>query len=152
MQGNMKKYVPHLRELLPSVPFLSPVYGASEGTFGVQSSLVDWWAATHPEVAAEVAGAPNGAAGGGSAADAGSTFTGPAFKAAGGAGTAAGAAAADVAGYADFVREADGESSYILLPHGGKCTECRQTRYNHLLLCRSAAVPMRRWQLCLQRE
>ena len=27
--GSMSKYVPHLRELLPTVPFLSAAYGAA---------------------------------------------------------------------------------------------------------------------------
>lgn len=33
----MAKYVPHLRELLPTVPFLSAAYAATEGMFGIQS-------------------------------------------------------------------------------------------------------------------
>jgi len=41
----MSKYVPHLRQLLPTVPLLSSIYGASEGFFGVQSDVVEYVAA-----------------------------------------------------------------------------------------------------------
>lgn len=37
MTGSMSKYVPHLRELAPTTPFLSSAYGATEGMFGVQA-------------------------------------------------------------------------------------------------------------------
>jgi auxin responsive GH3 family protein len=29
LTGSMSKYVPHLRQLLPSIPFLSAMYGAT---------------------------------------------------------------------------------------------------------------------------
>ena len=95
----MSKYVPHLRQLAPTVPFLSSAYGATEGKFGIQSDLVEFWAA-----------AQAAAAGGADDSVLGPAPRGPA------------AAAPPVLDYAHFPREPDGETSYILMPQTGELT------------------------------
>lgn len=111
--GSMSKYVPHLRALLPTVPFLSAAYGATEGMLGVQADLVEYWAA-HDAAAKEQQAAQEQAAAGGSpssAAEGGAAANGSA--------AAPAAAPAGFPSYADFPREPDGENSYVLLPDTG---------------------------------
>ena len=48
----MSKYTPHLRELLPTVPFLSSAYGATEGFFAIQADLLHYWEAARAAKAA----------------------------------------------------------------------------------------------------
>jgi auxin responsive GH3 family protein len=82
----MSKYTPHLRELLPTVPFLSSAYGATEGFFAIQADLLHYWEAAQ----------------------------------------AAKAVGEELSSYADFPRDPDGQSSYVLMPTTGAaaCVMC----------------------------
>jgi hypothetical protein len=133
----MSKYVPHLRELLPTCPFLSAMYGATEGIFGMQSELVEFYeahrgAGTASSVAASsnaalVAPSPGAAP---PATPAASDLANDlaALKLEGQrAGSVAppsgthseGRANEGCATYAAFQKEQDGCKSYLLFPNGG---------------------------------
>ncbi|KAL4854581.1 4-substituted benzoates-glutamate ligase [Chlorella vulgaris] len=105
LTGSMSKYVPHLRQLLPSIPFLSAMYGATEGLFGLQSELVEYFAAQKQHVASGVA-----ARRGDASAAASSPVAVPP--------PGADEPEAGAARYTAFQSEPDGRKSFLLIPNG----------------------------------
>jgi auxin responsive GH3 family protein len=104
LTGSMSKYVPHLRQLLPSIPFLSPVYVSTEGLFGLQSELVEYCTAQQQQEVSGVEACSDDPA------------SSPVAVLPPGADEAEGGAAR----YTAFQSEPDGRKSFLLIPNGGE--------------------------------
>ncbi|KAI3434980.1 hypothetical protein D9Q98_003032 [Chlorella vulgaris] len=102
LTGSMSKYVPHLRQLLPSIPFLSAMYGATEGLFGLQSELVEYFTAQQQQEVSGVEACSDDPA------------SSPVAVLPPGADEAEGGAAR----YTAFQSEPDGRKSFLLIPNG----------------------------------